>query len=358
MFKTLAKRVRQACGLLRVQRLFTSRSSRTSASQNTLVLDFKGADIFFRYQFSLAFAFKMAGWNVAWVFRPKMFLQSWEFQANLAWAERSGILWCLRFPRAIAHCSKICILVTDIEEYAIESDKRIIRLKSLLPDSDVSKNDLIIPFFGYPEFLLKNWESATFSKKPSSRFRVCFAGNCDPAKYSQPVSDQCSVTRAGAKVLLTREFESQVMRIDLWEDKSRLATNETAKILFSDAFQAFLYLDEYVNALLASDFFLVLPGIASPLTHSLYESVFCGCIPILGQCDEYEMVWQDGKNCLIYHDDLSLVACVKKALDMTEEQLTDLRSNAKKTFEQNFGFSKFAESVANSNCNILWCRNV
>lgn len=358
MFKNLTRRIRQASNLWRVQRLFRRRFASIAPDRKTVILDFRKADIFFRYQFSIAFAFRMSGWNVAWIFRPKMFLQSWEFQANLEWAERCGIHWCLGYPKALAKGSNSCILITDGEGSNMEHCHRTIKLKSLVSNSIVNEQDIIVPFFGYPEFLLKPWDPGTLSNRPKARFRVAFAGNCDPKKYGECVSNLCSVTRAGAKALLLQEFAPELMSIELWDDKRRLATNETAKILFSDAFQAFLYVDEYINVLLSADFFLVLPGIASSLTHSLYESVFCGCIPILGQCEEYLGVWQNGKNCLMYHDETSLLNCVKVALAMSEDQIVELRHHAKQTFEQNFGFSQFAERVNKSECAVIWCRNV
>jgi hypothetical protein len=358
MFNKLTKRFRQAASLWKVKRLFRRRCGSIAPDRKTVVLDFRKADVFFRYQFSIALAFKMSGWNVVWIFRPKMFLQSWEFQANLEWAEKCGIYWCLRNPKSLAKGSSSCFLITDGEGSRIEHFHRLIQLKSLDSSSIVNERDVIVPFFGYPEFLLKSWDPSGLANRPRARFRVAFVGNCDPKKYSERVSNLCSVTRAGAKALLLREFAPELMSIDLWDDKRKLGKNETAKFLFSDALRAFLYLDEYINVLLSADFFLVLPGIASSLTHSLYESVFCGCIPILGQCEEYQGVWQDRKNCLMYHDEASLVSSVKLALAMSEDQVLELRHQAKQTFEQNFAFPQFAERVEKSETSVIWCRNV
>jgi hypothetical protein len=359
MLRKFRKKFRQVIRLLECRRLFLPKQKSRDLSRKTVVLDFRSTDIFFRYHFSLAYAFKVAGWNVVWLFRPKYFLESWEFQSHLSWAERAKFNWRLRYSSKLMRRSTTTLVISDCLETNFQHNIRHLQLKRFDNHSRLNASDLFLPFWGYPEFLLDHPDLPPFEKKRDGRrYRVSFVGNCDPQKYDQPLSSACLLTRKAAKEILIKTFSERVMKIDVWEDKKILETKKCADILISDAHHAFLYLNEYVDVLYSSDFFLVLPGIASALTHSLYESIYCGCIPILMRSKEHEEKWQDGENCLLYHDEKSLVECIKLSLGMPEEQVLSIRENVYRTLYQNYSMQGFVERIVESESTVIWCNNV
>ena len=84
---------------------------------------------------------------------------------------------------------------------------------------------------------------------------VCFAGSRDPIYATFP-----------------SEF---------WNMPSRTETIKLLNETFPDLVRDRMKQPEYIDLLRTTRFFICLPGLSMPLCHNLYESIACGCIPII-----------------------------------------------------------------------------
>lgn len=72
------------------------------------------------------------------------------------------------------------------------------------------------------------------------------------------------------------QFDSQ-----FWMMPSRLVTLSNLQASLPELGGRTSNMDEYRDILIKTEFFLCLPGVSMPLCHNLYESMICGCIPLL-----------------------------------------------------------------------------
>lgn len=65
-----------------------------------------------------------------------------------------------------------------------------------------------------------------------------------------------------------------------------------------------------------------------PLCHNLIEALAAGAIPILQYPQYLGPALEDGVNCLTFNDEEELCSVINRALNMGEEELAVLRTNA------------------------------
>jgi hypothetical protein len=82
---------------------------------------------------------------------------------------------------------------------------------------------------------------------------------------------------------------------------------------------------DYFKALESSDFLLCPPGVNHPHCHNIFEGLSRGCIPILQYDQLMRPALTPGYNCLSFADESQLLATVTSALQMTDEQITQMR---------------------------------
>jgi hypothetical protein len=225
-----------------------------------------------------------------------------------------------------------------------------------------SATAVVTPFWGFPQFLSRTAQSHSGGVCSGSRerltgdrhYRVSFAGNCDVATYV--AAD--TVCRPRAKVLLSEAFRGQSVFVEQWHQKKLLQDAQRTFLLFVDSWKAGLNASEYDKVLSESDFFLVLPGVGSALTHSLHECLSFGCVPILSQSAALSAQWCHGVNCLQYIDERSLVGCLETARLMSGEEIHRLRMAALIVFEVEFSPLRFVQQVAAASCERVLISNV
>lgn len=308
----------------------------------TVVLDFQDHRIFLRYHFGVAYAFQQAGYQVAWVLRPRTLARSLEFQMGTAWLVALRIRWLLRPPPAKTVDRNHWLMVVDRNDNRQQVQSRVV-LTALTCEDRSGHEGLMMPFWGYPDFLLYRRRSGNHSKGTKRSFRISFVGNCDGRVY-----DSCgTVTRAKAKLLLYNEFHDRIHALRVWADKASLSNDFAADILFMDRMELDLTTEEYCCVLERTVFYLVLPGIGSMRTHSLYECLDMGCIPVMSGYQGLSADWVSGKNCLLFHSDQEFLTVVRDALRMTAPEVERLREAAVQTFERLYSPVAFVEAIEN-----------
>jgi len=228
----------------------------------------------------------------------------------------------------------------------------------VLSHSEVEATDFLLPFLGFPSFLLQQRPALASRDVGVDRpILLSFIGNCDPTNYSSSHGSLIPVLRAVAVELLLKKFGHLVLEIRTWNDKSRLNERHDRPLLIVDSFLAGLDSAEYTDTLRKSEFFLVLPGISSVLTHSLYECLYCGCVPVLPNSQEFDCHWVHSVNCLKYSCSDSLLLVIEAALRMPLSEIAELRRNAMKEFERVFRLDGIAERIVASDCAAIAVRN-
>ena len=337
--------------------------SRLATSSDAVCFELQNHTVFFRYYFGVIWAFKTAGWEVFLVIQPRFFARSRELHELLGALNSMGVRWRLRRPAVSTSARGRRILLHDSQE--LRARTIVWRQRVVLPTvtgPPDNKKTVVVPFWGSPLFLVRN--TGVISRGQRNRdnsqyshqrcYRVTFAGNCDPVMYRKSEG----VCRPQAKLLLADVFRDNSVFIETWEQKVRLENAVPTFLLFVDSFKAGLNPDEYAQVLSQSDFFLVLPGIGSSLTHSLHECLTFGCVPIICESAELSAKWSDGLNCLKYHDEATLVACMEWASRMNVAAIEALRIGAEAVFAEAFSEQVFVERVASPLCEELVIRNV
>ena len=68
---------------------------------------------------------------------------------------------------------------------------------------------------------------------------------------------------------------------DFWQMPTRLSTLNRVLAEHPEIWEHLHPMDRYRDVLTETEFFLCLPGFSMPLCHNLYESMICGCIPLV-----------------------------------------------------------------------------
>ena len=92
--------------------------------------------------------------------------------------------------------------------------------------------------------------------------------------------------------------------------------------------------EKYMDFLTNCSFYLFTPGVGFPLCHNNYEAMAAGCIPITQYAHYHFPNLEHGKNCLVFKDEKDLVKQVNRALEMDEEEISRMRNNVIKYYEQ------------------------
>jgi glycosyltransferase involved in cell wall biosynthesis len=259
------------------------------------------------------------------------------------------------------------MVVTDSPEiYATCNNLRIVEFANVGNEVVVDcEADFELPYFGAPNFLFNAAETEGILPQSEDqlnrrRYSVCFAGNCDPSQYlSSKELDRLGVmSRVRAKEIIQNAFAPITLNIEKWSDKEKLTLPHTQSIVLSNSYKAGLNFTEYRRLLLKSNFFLALPGLSSPYTHSLYESLSCQCVPILPRSNLTAAGWVHGKNCLLFHDPKSLIECMRIALAADESSIRELRKNAAALFREKYDIETTASRLINSERSRIAFRNV
>jgi len=203
---------------------------------------------------------------------------------------------------------------------------------------NIRKNtSIILPYYSRAEFykknLFKKYEKLRNNKK---KFKILFSGSNHPDWYEQfkwqtnYKSNKRILTRCEILNFVKKEFKEDLQIIN---DKNQIHDiDDKKKILFiiSDPSQKRKYskiltMDEHVEFISSSNFFLTCPGTAMPLCHHMVESIFLGTVPITSYGNLLYPAL-DNKNSLQFTSYQDLYQCIKKALTMDDKEFNQMNT--------------------------------
>ena len=225
------------------------------------------------------------------------------------------------------------VLVTDDPQNQQKEFEKIVtidyrRMRSLEGEEDA----LDLPYFVHPE-VHDSRQVAKFHQLVGSNqsrvMRILFAGSAAAPKYNSAVLEDEYRVMSRVKVL-------EVLKESLPKKQLRMPQS-FADLLPKDYSQALTIATsqdcsipslDWIQTLGRSDFYLACPGVGMPLCHNLIEALAAGAIPILQYPQYLGPALEDGVNCLTFNDEEELCSVINRALNMGEEELAVLRTNA------------------------------
>ncbi len=106
-----------------------------------------------------------------------------------------------------------------------------------------------------------------------------------------------------------------------------------------------LSIRNYWDIISRSDFFLALSGTDYPMCHNAIESMAVGTIPIMGYGEWFFPPLEHGENAVIYSDKEDLKAKVRDVLNMDDQTIQKMRSNAIDYYDKHLSSESFINKV-------------
>ena len=214
------------------------------------------------------------------------------------------------------------------------------------------KKSIILPYYTRAEFyrknLFKKYEQLRNKKKI---FQILFSGSSHPDWYDQL---KWQTSHENKKGILSRseilnfvktEFKDDVQIIYNRKQITEIDNKKKIILLISDPSQKrklskILTMDEHIEFISSSKFFLTCPGTAMPLCHHIVESMFVGTVPI-SSYGNLLFPKLDHTNSLIFNNYSDLYESVKKALTIDDDEFNLMRKCVLAYYNQNLSPSAF-----------------
>lgn len=324
--------------------------------QPSFLLDVNDPSIYRRYYITVAYCLANLPANVRWNFRCRYFAVPGECD-ELRWWSTFPILLPLISRRLV----NFDAIITDRPQDFHGTSCRIIRIATIDGKSeyDAPHDDTVqLPILAHPNQLLTDRfvPPPNFHCDLQRKHRIAYAGNCDPKLYSGQYLGEHLIARIHAINIIRNNLSDSALLIDEWQDKHRIL-HSSAPIVIVNSLRAGLAYGEFTELFRNSDFSLPLPGISSPFTHFLHETIYQGCIPIIQESLLTRSIWRNEENCLIYNDERSLLKTIKHALEAPQELISHLRTNLKKTILSSYSIPLLAKALTARETNTIVLRN-
>lgn len=210
-----------------------------------------------------------------------------------------------------------------------------------------------LPFFVHPEIhesgQVEEFLSKTNQKAPRP-LSILFAGNAKAPKYDAPVlADKYNVlSRVKALATAEKSLGSEFVRRPLSLDQLVPAEVHRNSLTIATTQDLRVPSEQWIETLALADFYFACPGVEMPLCHNLIESLAAGSIPILQYHQYLHPNLKDGENCLVYKDEISLIAILQQALTMSNDDIQAMKLAAQEYYKTYLQPGKFAEQLINA----------
>ena len=346
---------------LRYARSYIEPSRYSSASQaraaalpiaedsNVCVFDFTSIKIdndAARYLYHLVTDFEAAGYSIAYTDRFR-FLGSMKSKACKR--QLLNHSYSIVSPKLLPKNTKV--LITDSPHLHCEfaGNMVIVNYDFKRPDPG-DHTSIILPYFVHPD-IHESEQVANFlsthdlsNERPMS---VLFAGNAKLPKYDSATLQNTFSILSRAKVIQTLEesLPAEKVRRPLKPEHLLPDSSQRHSLTIATTQDLRIPSKQWIETLAKSDFYLACPGVEMPLCHNLIESLAAGSIPILQYAEYLDPPLVHGVNCLISHDEESLIETVNQALEMNPDGVVTLKANAQAYYKTHLLPGSFAKKM-------------
>lgn len=306
-------------------------------SQPCAIFDFKNVEIDYvggRYLYYLVQDAIAAGYH-------PVYINNFRFLATLPYKQFKKLL--LEDPFGVVprktHFPEGSLYFYDHAAPSARVGKRI--KVSYEPHIATAPEEFQLPFAFFPTLLKKEKELLELNENKDIKKEIFFGGKAAASSHDKPALKvkYNILTRVSA----IRVIEEAAERGILPADQLHLHYQPENRIPPAD----------WMKTMSESAFFLALPGVGMPMCHNLVEALAMGSIPILQYAEYLDPPLQDGKECLTFHDDVSLIETIHKALQMPLEEREALSRGAINYYLKHLKLGTFTEKLISAPEEIL-----
>jgi hypothetical protein len=235
--------------------------------------------------------------------------------------------------RSLKELQKPYFLVTDREASVPEFAMKVVNMVYDHRLRETSE-DMEMPFFVHPFVGSRIKLPHPYRVEDPRMARIFFGGNTTESRYSK---DSIGKTY---RILTRREVLSVAIETagnGIHRPTNAiewLASKESYPFVMFETQKGGIPRERWIDALANSDFFLACPGVDMPLCHNLIEAMAAGAIPILQYAAYLPTPLENRVNALTFDSADSLREAVKTALEMSPDEVVQLRMNVSAYYQK------------------------
>lgn len=271
-----------------------------------------------RYLYGLLKMFDIAGWNVSIRFRPWLLL---NLRNHSEWIyDIASLSICYRKPNEAA------LFLTDTRNI----------LDSIWINTDYfserrSEQSFSMPFSMHPSVYHQGKLESINKLRTKRKFvRVFIGGTLDHPDYENfGIGSQFGlVDRIAIRKIVERESKLLGNFVEvLTRDHALRILGEGSEIDFLLLRHNVLNIEEWLELMASSDFFLAPPGFMMPFSHNIIEAMAVGTVPITEYGNYFIPELTSGRECVTFKSEKEVIDAVIRAISSTGEERTELRNN-------------------------------
>lgn len=215
---------------------------------------------------------------------------------------------------------------------------------------------LFYPIHFHPAYLTSETERQVLALRNAKKdIAVFFVGNVSQGycRFSvrkvndHPVNDRMEIFR-----FLNAQCKDFVFLPESLQDlQEKMYTGALKnKVVLVDINNWKIPQEFYFQILSRSAYFLYMPGFLQPYCHNMYESLACGCIPVLQFPEIFSPAFVDGKNAVVYFSLQELKEKLERIISSSLFQADgsrtqELQKNVTEYYDRFCSFASFAKGL-------------
>lgn len=230
------------------------------------------------------------------------------------------------------------LLVTDKHFSSLMAKARKIIHVNFKPDYQTSDPCFPMPFPMFPAIYAAGQDQQLENLRSNpKRWRIFFGGDAQAEKYNKSSIRDIyqKLTRSDIFSLMQNRLAPEKLLVLSNQDDLEIARElELNLLVLMNNRQCKVAPEQWLATLALSEFFLACPGVRYPMSHNAIEAMAVGSIPIIQYPELFFPALEDGKNCLVFDDEESLLYTIERALHMSEQEKQQLKQNAMDYYDQ------------------------
>lgn len=230
------------------------------------------------------------------------------------------------------------LLVTDKWYSGLAHNAKKIIAVNYQPDYHLSDSCFPMPFPMFPPIYATQQDLHLENYRQQVRqWQIFFGGDAEPGKYNKKSIRKiyAKLSRTQLLEILTRLLAPESM-IELHNDTARQSTEQKQHpgLVVMNTRECKVPPEEWLGTLARSHFFLACPGVRYPMSHNIVESMAVGSIPITQYPEMFFPPLEDGKNCLVFNNEMELKIAIKNAMTMGDSAVKAMAQGAIDYYEE------------------------
>ena len=213
----------------------------------------------------------------------------------------------------------------------------------------------VMPYYMYPRIYNKHYNKIKINKCPNFNMKIFFSGSIFKDVYGNftwPKENNKFPSRTKIIETIIKEFKNEIFIIEKKKDlrSSKMNSKKIILCLHERMIKKQSYIlnfKENFDLLNKSCFNLNCPGAVMPLCHHLIEGMKVGSIPITNCYDLVKPTISD-KECLKYTSLDSLINQIYKALNMSNNDVIEMREHVFKYYKKFLSPHSFKNQFLNN----------